>query len=103
MVRKELKKSMFRPEPIPTWYIPCMGPTPAQRPVLPINRAKGAKALGTKPQAFLFLLPLLLANTEQVLLASDKETIRNRNRRCNDTLTHIVLRQELETVRNVGN
>ena len=98
-----LKKPMFKPGPIPTWYIPCMGPTPAEQPVLPINRAKDAEVLDAKPQAFLFLLTLLLAKAEQVLLAPDKETIRNGNGRGNDTLAHIVLGQEFETVRNVGN
>ena len=91
MVRQELKKPMFKPEPIPTWYIPCMGPTPAEQPVLPINRAKDAEVSGAKPQAFLFLLPLLLAKAEQVLFAPDKETIRNGNWGCDHSLAHIVL------------
>ena len=80
-----------------------MGPTPAQRPVLSVNRAKDAKVLDTEPLAFFFLLTLLLAKAEQVLLAPDKETVRNGNGRGNDTLSHIVFGQELETVRNVGN
>ena len=83
---------MFKPGPIPTWYIPCMGPTPAEQPVLPINRAKDAEVLDAKPQAFLFLLTLLLAQTEEVLFAPDKETIRNGNRRCDYALTHVVFR-----------
>ena len=83
---------MFKPEPIPTWCIPCMGPTPAQRPVLPVNRAIDAKVSGAKPQAFFFLLTLLLAKAEQVLLAPDKETILDGNGRGDYAFTHVVLR-----------
>ena len=69
-----------------------MGPTPAERPILPVNRAKDAKVLGAEPQAFFFLLTLLLAKAEQVLLAPDKETIRNGNGRGDYAFAHIVFR-----------